>query len=293
MITYFTTAKDFIGKTRVAQLNAIRSWQHSVENAQIIIFGKSEGIKELAGQPGIFLHPEVKTSSEGTPRIDDMFIKAQQSAEHDICCFINADIITTRAFSQTLIAIHQMLEKNYLLAGQRYDISLDHLLDFDEGWEIQFRQLISQKGKVHPPLGSDYFAFPRGQYQNMPDLLVGRGGWDLWMIYYGRVRNLKVIDISPTITVVHQNHNYAHRRNGFTSYDHDPEAQANLQHLPIGETYPYTLYACNYNYKKGKTHHNFARCNLRQFLSFELHLRKKQSPYKYMRIILKKLKIIR
>lgn len=272
MITFFSTAKNFTGKTRVAQLNAIRSWQHSVENAQIIIFGKSEGIKELAGQPGIFIYPEIKTSPEGTPHIDDMFIKAQQLAEHNICCFINADIIATGAFSETIIKIHQKLKGRYLLVGQRYDINLDQLLNFNRNWELKFHQLNSQKMTVHPPLGSDYFAFPRGQYKSMPNLLVGRGGWDLWMIFDGRVRNFKVVDLSQTVMVYHQDHDYKHRSIDFTDYTQDNEALINLQHLPAGETYDYTLSACNYSFKAGLLQKNFARDDLRQFIRFERNI---------------------
>jgi hypothetical protein len=295
MITYFTTAKDFIGKTRVAQLNAIRSWQHSVENAQIIIFGKSEGIEELADQPGIFLHPEVKTSSEGTPHIDDMFIKAQQSAEHDICCFINADIIIPNGFAETIVEIHKALKTGYLIVGQRYDVRVDREIPFDDQWETTLNDLVRKGGRRHAPEGSDFFGFPTRQYgqDDIPGLLAGRAGWDLWMIYHGRTHRYKVVDISPTITVVHQDHDYSHRKTEFISYESDPEARLNLRHLPVGETYPYTLLACNYSYKNGKIRRNLARCNIQRFISYELHLRRLKSPFREMRTVLKLFKLVR
>lgn len=295
MITYFTTAKDFSGNTGIAQKNAIRSWQHSQPGCQIIIFGSSNGLEKLSKEPDITVYPSVQTSQEGTPRIDDMFMKAQQLALHSICCFINADIIVTRKFADTLREIDTAIKGNYLIAGQRVDVQLDHVISFNDQWEVSFLDYVKAYGRRHAPAGSDFFAFPKGQFKpgEIPELLVGRGGWDLWMIYHGRVRNAKVIDISPTIQVVHQNHDYAHRKNGYVSYDHDAEAQINLSHIPVGETYPYTLMACNYSYKNGHVRHNFARCHPRWFLSQELHLRTHRSPFREIRAVLKFGKIVR
>ena len=243
-----------------------------MKGAQVILFGRSEGIEELSGQQGIIFCPDVLTSAEGTPRIDDMFIRGQQLAEHDICCFINADIITTSVFSQAVISVHEKLKKHYLIVGQRYNISMDHLLDFHEGWDGEFQKLISGKGTLHPPMGSDYFAFPRGQYRNMPSLLVGRGGWDLWMIYDGRRRNLKVTDLSEAALVYHQDHDYKHRKQEYAHYTQDEEALENLRHLPAGETYDYTLYACNFSFSRGKLHRNFSRKNIGRYIKYERRL---------------------
>lgn len=295
MITYFTTTKDLIGRTGVAQINAIRSWQRSLPGSQIIIFGTAGGMELLAQIPGITLHPSVEISGEGTPRIDDMFLKAQHLASNPICCFINADIIITRAFAHTILEIHSAVQTNYLIAGQRDDVRIDHALAFHDQWESMLLDYVRTHGQRHAPEGSDFFAFPTGQFHpgEIPELLVGRGGWDLWMIYNGRVRGMKVIDISPTIAVVHQNHDYAHRRKGYVSYDYDAEAQHNIRHIPAGETYPYTLMACNYSYKGGRIHRNFARGHPRWFLSYELHLRRHCPFFKEVRSILKLGKLVR
>ena len=295
MITYFTTTKDFTGPADNAQENAIQSWLHSVDGAEVIIFGESKGLDRFESKEGIHLHPMVKTSGEGTPRIDDMFLTAQSIASHQVCCFINADIIITNKFARSVLAVHDRIRSCYLIAGQRYDVRIDHFINFSEAWEPEIERLISSSGRHHPPFGSDFFAFPKNQYgrDDIPELLVGRGGWDLWMIYDGRKRGMKVIDLSPTDTVIHQDHDYSHRKNGFVSYDHDPEARHNIRHIPAGETYPYTLMACNYTYKDGRFRRNFARGHLKWFLSYELHLRKNRSPFKEIRSVLKWVKLVR
>jgi len=225
-----------------------------------------------------------------------MFLKAQEISSNPLCCFINADIIITRRFVEALSEIHRLEKREYLVAGQRDDVQVKGPLKFEHGsWEAEIEALVRASGRRHPPAGSDFFAFPRGQYRpgQIPELLVGRAGWDLWMIYNGRKSGYKVIDLSREVTVIHQNHDYTHRRNGFISYEHDPEASFNLRNVPMGETYPYTLFACNYGYRKGKIVRTFSRGNIRRFVSFELHLRKERTPYRQLRTVLKAVKLVR
>jgi hypothetical protein len=56
----------------------------------------------------------------------------------------------------------------------------------------------------------DYFIFPRGMLQGILPFVVGRRGWDNWLIFHVRERQIPVIDITPVVHVVHQNHSYAH-----------------------------------------------------------------------------------
>jgi len=278
MITYFTTAKDFRGKTKTRQINAIRSWKAATPGAEVVVFGACEGIEPLVNQLGISYLPEIKVSDQGTPFINDMFECIARIATHPVCCFVNADIILTSRFVHKALSIHEQLGKNYLAVGQRYDIDLDQELDFSENWQTDLEKLVQSSGSIHPPLGSDYFLFPKGQYLpgEIPDLLVGRGGWDLWMIYHARVCRLHVVDLSPSIKVIHQDHSYEHRKVKFQGYQEDEEALANLQFLPKGETYDYTLLACNFFFEHGKLRRNFARGDLKRYLAFEINLHKKK-----------------
>lgn len=286
MITFFTTAKDFVGKTKVAQVNAIKSWKIACEEAEIILFGYSKGAKEISEELNLIYVPDIKTSSQGTPFINDMFDKARNLASNEICCFINADIIVYSKFIQSLTSIHDLLKSDYLIVGQRQNIDLDEPIDFTATWETELDSLVIEAGVIPPfdQSGSDFFAFPKSQYQNgdIPDLMVGRAGWDLWMIYNGRVKGFKVIDLSDTFMIVHQNHNYSHRKVKFDSYDRDEESFSNYKKLPKKEMYLYTLLACNYTFKNQKLKSNFARGNLKRFLTYEIRLRRNNSFIKIL-----------
>lgn len=284
MITFFTTAKDFVGKNKITQINAIKSWQIAHPKAEVILFGDSQGASALSQELDFIHIPEIQTSCQRTPFINDMFEKASKLASNEICCFINADIIVYSKFVQNLLDIHKLLKNNYLVVGQRQDINLEGEINFAANWETELNDLITKEGTIHPPTGSDFFGFPKSQYQqgDIPNLMVGRPGWDLWMIYNGRLKKFKVVDLSATTMVVHQNHDYSHRKVEVNSYEQDEEALSNYKNLPQREKYLYTLPACNYYYKNQKLKRNFARGDLKTFLNYEIRLRRNNPLVKFL-----------
>jgi hypothetical protein len=85
-----------------------------------------------------------------------------------------------------------------------------------------------QEGRLHRASGSDYFIFPRDCFADMPAFAIGRAGWDNWMIYAGRRNGWPVIDATPTIMIIHQNHDYSHLPGGQPHYRH-PETYENVR----------------------------------------------------------------
>lgn len=276
MITFFTTTKGFVGRTRVHQDNAIRSWKASAPDAEVVVFGDGEGVHEARDRLGFRHFPEVESSRQGTPLIQDMFGRIREIATHEICCYVNSDILFLPKIAEILRRIHERLDSGYLAVGQRLDVDLDREVRFVSAWEAELGALCARSGRLHPPEGSDYFAFPRGQYrkEDIPALRVGRGGWDLWMIADGRRRGFRVIDLSREILAVHQNHDYSHRAARFTGYSEDEEALRNMEFLPRGDKQDFTLYACDRYYRNGRLRRNFARGDWKRFLTIEVNLRR-------------------
>jgi hypothetical protein len=87
-------------------------------------------------------------------------------------------------------------------------LDIENLIDFDRDWVSELQSLVLQRGRLHPPSGSDYFLYPRGLFEKIPDFAVGRAGWDNWMIYHARKEGWKVVDATPSLMIVHQNHDY-------------------------------------------------------------------------------------
>jgi hypothetical protein len=74
----------------------------------------------------------------------------------------------------------------------------------------------------------------------MPDFAVGRAGWDNWAIYHARSEGWDTIDATPDVTIIHQNHGYAHLPGGRPHYDQE-ESQANIR-LARGQDNAFTGY---------------------------------------------------
>src|SRR6185437_1024202 len=80
----------------------------------------------------------------------------------------------------------------------------------------------------------DYFVFSRGSYgHGLPPFAVGRACWDNWMVWKALDSKLPVVDASPAVVAVHQNHDYKHHPQGKKGVWDGEEAQRNL-HLAGG-----------------------------------------------------------
>ncbi|MBI5635258.1 MAG: hypothetical protein HZA15_17465 [Nitrospirae bacterium] len=187
----------------IHQINALRSWKCVHPAVEVILFGLSEGAAEVASKLDLVYIPEIDTNEFGTPLMSAMFERVQKCGRFDLQAYLNCDIILLDDF---LPAVKRVRLKHFLLAGQRWDLDLNETLDFNSDWVGYLRRLIKERGKHHPPAGSDYFLYPRGLWSDLPPFAVGRVGWDNWMIYRCLVDQVSVIDASPVITVVHQEH---------------------------------------------------------------------------------------
>ena len=208
MITIFSTPKDFTGIFEKIQLNALRSWRHLSPDIQIIILGDSKGSKEISSEINADYIPDVKCSIQGTPLLSDLFYKAEKIAKFNVLTFINADIILPINFLPSIeIAIKTFTK--FLLIGHRWDIDLNEIIDYNNNRHYEkFIKRIDNEGIRHGSSGIDYFVFNKGLWKKLPDFIIGRPGYDNWLIWNIRRRMLPVIDGSEVIKAVHQNHSY-------------------------------------------------------------------------------------
>jgi hypothetical protein len=208
MLTLFTIPKPFTGAAARAQDNTIASWVRLDPSCQIVLFGDDEGIAEAARRHGVEHEPRIRRSRLGTPLLDDAFTQAQDRAVHRLVCYANADIVFT---SSLMRALSLVSFDKFLLVGRRTNLDVPDPIDFaQEDWAIQLEQRARKHGDLYPPTGIDYFVFPRGQIRDMLPFPVGRVLWDNWMIHHSRTLGIPVIDATPTILAVHQNHDYGH-----------------------------------------------------------------------------------
>ena len=209
MITFFTTAKPFIGEFATAQRNAIRSWTMADPEGEVILFGDEEGAAELAGEIGARHVPLVKRSEFGVPLLNDLFDQARRLASNQLLAYVNADIIL---MSDLIDAVRftASWRSRFLLTGKRTNLVLQEPLKFEVDWEQQLRAAVENQGSFH--VGVDYFVFPKNLFGEIPPFAIGREYWSSWLLYEARNRKAAVVDASQLVLAVHQEHSYSPNR---------------------------------------------------------------------------------
>lgn len=205
----------------------MRNWLALGEEIEVVVVGGEPGIAEICEELDIRHFPNVRCNAMGTPLISSIFELAREVNDSPYLVYSNADIL----FLPELIDVVRRMgeyKKEFLGVGQRWDLDVDQSIDFNQGWSEALMDDIHIRGKLHGQTGSDYFIFPRTCFINIPDFAVGRAGWDNWMIYHARWQHWPLIDLSKTLTVVHQNHDYRHLPGGQMHYTL-PETADNIR----------------------------------------------------------------
>jgi hypothetical protein len=226
MLTIFTIPKAFTAETSLMQRNAIRSWRR-LENIQVVLCGDDAGVAEAAAELGCHHFPTLQRTSLGTPRLDDAFAGVEQLARHELICYVNADIILLPGFQGVL---SRLSEPRFLIAGRRMNVSLLTEISFDrEDWDAALWEWAQREGNYSGPVGSDYFIYRRGTLGAIPPFAVGRPYWDNWMMFMARQRGWSLIDATPVIRAIHQNHGYGHVPEAVGRMWAGPEGNDNLR----------------------------------------------------------------
>jgi hypothetical protein len=226
LITVFSAPKPFTNPhIATIQRNAITSWT-KLPDVAVVLFGDEPGLAEIAAELGVIHIREIPRSPSGAPLMDAMFRLAREVSPSQMYAIVNADIILFDDFVSAAKNVSEKLEK-FVVMGQRWDWEQTTLLDFSEGWQENLRSKVKSQGELHRPAGSDYFLFPITTYQSLPAFIIGRAGWDNWMIYHALKSGFPAIDATADVMIIHQNHDYSHLPGGQPHYKH-PETKENI-----------------------------------------------------------------
>lgn len=270
MITFLSSPKPFTGINAENQINAIKSWKRSIKGAQVILYGKAEGLRDVAQDLGVSINQDVKCNEYGTPLFDDIVAHAQRTSSHDRFVYINCDVIVDSSLTSALTSID--LDK-FLMVGQRIDLDPNVKVDRDIDDLGVFVNDLASKGlaRLHAARGSDYFGFSRGLWNPAPSVAIGRGGYDNVLIVDCLKRNIPVVNATLSVIVCHQFHDYSHIRGGRDEVFFGPEAKKNTSLLPPD------FYACpesaTFRLQAGRLVKNYACGRFLRFLYLRLCLK--------------------
>ena len=250
LITLFSASKPFTDPhIAMIQRNAIRSWT-LLPNVEVVLLGEEIGLAEAAKELGVKHISHVARNTDGTPLISSMFQLTRENSKSNLLCIINADMILMPDFVEAAKQAVKLKEK-FVLLSQRWDYDITSQLDFAAGWESGLRESVRKQNQLHRPAGSDFFLFPKSCYTDIPAFIIGRAGWDNWMIYKARAEKWPVIDCTPSMMIVHQNHDYSHLPEGKSHYDH-PDTNENIRLAGGQAAIRYTILDSTHQLADGK-----------------------------------------
>jgi hypothetical protein len=214
MLSLLAFPKPFRGHIATIQRNAISSWLRLRPQCEIFLFGNDEGTAEVAKEFGACHISEMARNEYGTPLLSDVFEKGERLANHGLLCYVNCDIILGSDFMRAVEKVSRWTQR-FLMVGECWNLDLAESLAFDGPmWEENLKASVRQRGKRRGPFSIDYFVFPRGLYQQLPPFALGRPRFDQWLIWKARHSGAAVVDATPVVTAVHQNHDYSHVSGG-------------------------------------------------------------------------------
>jgi hypothetical protein len=240
-LTLFTIPKGFADPhVSLIQRNALASWRALGPEVEVLVLGDDPGVAQAAGEYGAIHIGEVATNEFGTPLLDFAFATAAARGSGEVLCYANADIILLDDF---LAALRRLPREPHLGIGRRWDCDVTTALDFAEpGAAASLREWAHREGTLDLGRGSDYFVFNADTDFALPPFAVGRPGWDNWMI--GRALELRfpLIDMTPSVTAIHQNHDYGHVAGSPSKSWEGPEAQRNRGLITAIDRYTHNPY---------------------------------------------------
>jgi hypothetical protein len=213
MLTICAVAKPFQGHIGVIQRNAMISWTKLEPKPEIILFGTEHGTAEIARELGFKHMAEVARNRHGTPLLADILAGAEKHGRGEAIAYVNADIILPREFTLGIEKVRSTFER-FLAVGRRTNLEVQEALNFGRGWEEKLKKRLRKEGQLESHTGIDFFVFPRGTYEDVPPLAIGRVWFDQWCIKYARKKGLPVVDLTRFAAIAHQLHDYNHVAGG-------------------------------------------------------------------------------
>lgn len=225
-LTIFTSFPYLKNKLNV-NLNSLRNWKHLDHSPQLVLFTNDRKV----ALTGFDTHWNVQNVKEDpvtkVPALRTMFVESMNLYDTSFYMYANADIVFDLYIVDVLSSIEKFLKsknlqnKPVLIVGQRTNFNVSSInMAAPEAWrDIMFRSY-----RVYTRFHTDaidYFitnrAFP---WDEVLPLVIGRVGYDNWIIAYARFRGFITIDASAAISAIHQTTNIGNFE-GFRSENWD------------------------------------------------------------------------
>lgn len=213
-LTIFSSTRAFEGEFERIQINALTSWISLDPRPEVIVLGDEAGTEKACSALGIRWVRQIEVTGTGAPMLDSVFREVQRIANGQLLAYINPDVIVLQEFVDAIEEIHSRLRRFVLIAAPWNARVESSLIGPSQDWAATLRAL---KATAAPPrLGADVFLFPKGAFDPIPPVAIGRLGWDNWLLWRAATIGIPSVDISESVTFIHQDHGGSTHRGSLT-----------------------------------------------------------------------------
>lgn len=248
LLVIFTTFKSDTNRASIHQ-EVINNWSVLGDDIQPIFFyNKSEpnDWDILALEKGWIGLSLASTNNFGTPVLKEMYMKVTNKLKSEFYGFCNGDILFDQKIKMTLKHILNnkiFLRNSTMVIGQRTNIEVQDYYDYKKSNLNDTKSLshiADARGSLFMKMAEDYFFIHSPEnfpWHDIKDIVIGRRGYDNYLVSEAVQHNVSVIDATKTILAVH-----------LTGSDGN---QASLEN--IDREYNIDLIGERYNYSSGST----------------------------------------
>ena len=204
------------------QVNTLKAITKLRPEVDIVVFSKAQEVHDMCRLLGIRVVEDFGTNPYGTPFLHSLFqeLEADVSQMSTFIGYMNADIIFDSNLVLTLRAIKETrdrmeLKRRILLVGRRINIEMaisfsnDHPDSFNTSTSIDsYVSRLKSRGKLFGNNAEDFFIVTPGTFvwKEIPEFVIGRPGYDNWLVdyMYHRANSSDLIDVTSTVPAIHQ-----------------------------------------------------------------------------------------
>lgn len=203
-LTIFTT---WVYDKEKLSLNnrTLHNWR-SLTGVNVIVFSNCSKVKQISEEAGWTVLPVTREAAD-CPVLPNMFLEAQQKFKSNFYGYANGDLLFSNGLMNTLQKIFCKFrnDKRLLIVGKRTNVFASLLKEINSRSGMEVEDYAIKYGKRFQPDALDYFItnqlFP---WDDFLPLVVGRRGYDNWVLAFARYNNFTVIDASDSVTCLHQ-----------------------------------------------------------------------------------------
>ena len=203
LLTLFTTAVDKKWK-RYIYNNTFINWSlYQNQVTPVFFYSSFDVLYNMSDSCGWKMLKVPMSNKWGVPILRTMFLEAQKHFDSHFYAYANADILFDESLLETLAAViaAKPTAPHILITGRRTNVYTTKMI-------TSFKEVTHLLAGKEPFISDaqDYFISTRDGYdwRTIPDFVVGRLGYDNWLVAHAIRAKMAVIDATDTLGALHQ-----------------------------------------------------------------------------------------